>query len=174
MHGTHTEVAVANALAAASAEEQRARSAQSERVHPAEIAHAALLRVRADPDSTSFIKAVVVAGEHDPIPYRDLADGSDRRIVCIDLTDGGTVWCEELDGEPRWLPEAEFQLHDVGFDHVGFDDGGFDDGGFDDVGFDDVAAVISPGAIALMILGVVVLAVGVIVALSLAILPSGR
>jgi hypothetical protein len=34
--------------------------------------------------------------------------------------------------------------------------------------------VISPGAIALMILGVVVLAVGVIVALSLAILPSGR
>jgi hypothetical protein len=169
MHGTHTEVAVANALAAASAEEQRARSAQSERVHPAEIAHAALLRVRADPGTTSFIKAVVIAGEHDPIPYRELADGSDRRIVCIDLTDGGTVWCEELDGEPRWLPEAEFHLHDVGFDDVGFDDVGFDD-----VSFHDGPAVISPGAIALMILGVVVLAVGVIVALSLAILPSGR
>jgi hypothetical protein len=159
MHGTHTEVAVANALAAASAEEQRARSAQSEQVHPAEIAHAALLRVRADPETTSFIRAVVVAGAHDPIPYRELADGSDRRIVCIDLTDGGTVWCAELDGEPRWLPEAEFHLHDVGFDDVSFHDG---------------PAVISPGAIALMILAVVVLAVGVIVALSLAILPSGR
>ena len=151
MHGTHTEVAVANALAAASAEEQRERSAQSERAHPAEIANAALLRVRADPETTSFIKAVVVAGEHDPIPYPELADGSDRRIVCIDLTDGGTVWYEELDGEPQWLPEAEFQLRD-----------------------EDGPAVISPGAIALMIFGVVVLSVGVILALSLAILPSGR
>ena len=29
--------------------------------------------------------------------------------MCIDLTDGGTVWCYDLDGEPHWLPEAEFQ-----------------------------------------------------------------
>jgi hypothetical protein len=156
MHGTDTEVAVANALAAASAQEQRERSALSEPAQPAEIANAALLRVRADPGTTSFIKAVVVAGEHDPIPYPELAGASDRRIVCIDLTDGGTVWCEELGGEPCWLPEAEFRRRD------------------DTHALHDGPAAISPGAIALMIFGVVVLAVGVIVALSLAILPSGR
>jgi hypothetical protein len=122
--------------------------------------------VRADADTTSRIKAVVVAGKHDPIPYPELADESDRRIVCIDLTDGGTVWYEELDGEPRWLPEAEFHLRDDTIE--------FDDPDIDDDAVDAGPAVISPGAIALMIFGVIVLAVGVIVALSLAILPSGR
>jgi hypothetical protein len=111
MHGTPNEIAVAHALAAATAEEQRKRSSgDPERSTPAEIASAALLRLRDDQEATaSFIKDVVIADEDDPIPYAALVNGSDREVVCIDLTDGGTVWCYDLDGEPRWLPEAEFQ-----------------------------------------------------------------
>ena len=108
MRGTPNEVTVANALDAATAEEQRERG--SEQPTPAEIASAALVRLRADQETTaSFIKDVVLADEDDPIPYAALANASDREIVCIDLTDGGTVWCYDLDGEPHWL-EAEFRL----------------------------------------------------------------
>jgi hypothetical protein len=56
-----------------------------------------------------LIRDVVIAEADNPIPYSALARTTDREVVCIDLTDGGTVWRYDLDGEPRWLPEAEFQ-----------------------------------------------------------------
>jgi hypothetical protein len=151
MQGTPIELTVANALAAATAEEQRERtSAAWGRSTPAEIAAAALMRLRQDQQAASLVKGVVIADEDDPIPYAALASAADREIVCLDLTDGGTVWCYDLDGEPRWLPEAEFQRW-----------------------ADEDDATTPPLATALIIFFASILGVAVLLAFWFAVLPSG-
>ncbi len=112
MHGTPTEVAVADALAAAvAAEEHQRSSTDTARVVPSEIACAALIRLRLDGESTAgLIKDVVFVDEPDPMPYEELGDVSSGHVICVDLTDGGSVWCTDENGHARWLPDEEFQL----------------------------------------------------------------
>lgn len=168
MHGTPIEVAVANALAAAMADERREKSPFTRRKPPpAETTHTALLRVRDDEDDVAaYIKDVVFADEAVPIPFTDFEDEFDREIVCVDLTDGGSVWVYDLDGEPRWLPQEEFDLRaneqEDEREEADGEEGDEDDG------------QVSLDSIAWMIFLALILGAALAAALWLAILPSGN
>ena len=159
MHGTPTEVAVADALAAAVAAEEHERSStDTARRGPSEIACAALIRLRLDEESTAeLIKDVVFVDEPDPIPYEELGDSSSGDVICIDLTDGGSVWCTDEHGHTRWFPDEEFQLRA----DVEREEG-------------DMFPVVSVAAIAGIVLLVAAIGLGLMLALWFGVLPSGN